>query len=344
MVTLANHLVKRGCSVSIALIFPVHTLLKELNPEVQVVDLHASRVLVGGMRFAQYLRRRKPDAVLSTVTRINGWAVMAHRLARSRARLVLREATTPTVVLKQLATRKERLDYEIIRYLYPLADAIVVPSRGVRHDVLQIAPHLHSQVKVIYNPVIDTQLPLKSLEPVDHPWFAGARLPIVLAVGRLIKDKGFDVLIRAFARVREATEAYLVILGEGEERPILEHLIDQLGLREWVWMPGFEPNPFKYMRRASVFVLSSRREGLPNALIEAMACGCPVVSTNCPSGPEEILDGGKYGELVPVDDVDALAQAILRVLRDGGKKASDEWLQQFTVDCAGDQYAKLLLG
>lgn len=342
MVTLANYFARKGHTVSMVLIFPVHTLVAELLPDVKVIDLHASRVSAGGLRFARYLRQANPDAILSTITRINGWAVLAHRLSRCHACLLLREATTPSIVLRQLSTRKERLDYEIIRYLYPLADAIVVPSRGVWHDVMQIAPHLRSLLSVIYNPVIDSRLYSLSLEPVEHPWFANPQTPIVLAVGRLVWDKGFDVLIRAFAVVRECMNARLVILGEGEERPALERLIHQLNLQEWVWMPGFEQNPFKYMRRASVFVLSSRREGLPNSLIEAMACGCPVVSTSCPSGPDEILEGGKYGELVPVEDADALAQAILKVLRAGSKSIPDEWLQQFHVDYVGDQYMKLL--
>ncbi len=344
MVTLANSFAQKGHAVSMVLVFPHHTYADELHPSVEQIDLHASRLMVGGLRFARYLRHAKPNAILSTVTRINGWAAIARSLARSHARLVVREATTPTVVLKQLRTHKQRLDFQVIRYLYPKADVIVAPSRGVQEDILQIIPHAEPKVKVIYNPVIDETLYQKSLERVTHPWFTQPRIPVVLSVGRLIWDKGFDTLIRAFARIRAGHDARLVILGEGGERASLEKLVDSLNLGEWVWMPGFEKNPFKYMRRASVFVLSSRREGLPNALIQAMACGCPVVSTNCPSGPEEILDGGRYGHLVPVDDVDALAQAIEQTLRGDRKEVPSGWLDQFATDHISKRYLQVLLG
>jgi glycosyltransferase involved in cell wall biosynthesis len=344
MVTLANSFAQRGYAVSVVLIFPYHTYADELYPTVERVDLHAPRLLVGGLRFARYLRDVKPDAILTTLTRVNGWAIVARLLARSKARLVVREASTPTVAFKRLRTRKERLDHQVVRYLYPKADVIVAPSHGVRKDILQIIPQAEPKIQVIYNPVVDEGLRQKSLEPVTHPWFTDLRVPVVLSVGRLIWDKGFDILLRAFAQVRTTKDARLVILGEGEERASLEKLVDTLHLREWVWMPGFEKNPFKYMRRASVFVLPSRREGLPNALIQAMACGCPIVSTNCPSGPEEILDGGRYGHLVPVDDVDALAQAIVQTLQGDRKEVPPHWLDQFATDHISERYLQVLLG
>ncbi|MER3402920.1 MAG: glycosyl transferase [Armatimonadota bacterium] len=344
MVTLANAFAKHGHEVSVVLIRPIHDIAHKLDPPIEVVDLNARRMAIGGVRFAQYLRRHRPDALLSTITRVNGWAVMAHRLSRSSARLILREASTPSRVAKHLHTPKQRLEQLFFCHLYPLADAVVAPSRGVYHDIVTLAPTLSQSVRVIYNPVIDERLYAQSWESIEHSWFAPKPCPIILAVGRLIPDKGFDILIRAFARVCQSWEARLVILGEGEERPALESLSAELSLREFVSMPGFERNPFKYMRRADVFVLSSRREGLPNALIQAMACGCPVVSTNCPSGPEEILDGGKYGTLVPVDSIEALADAIGRVLNGERKIAPPEWLAQFEVKRISEQYLNLLLG
>lgn len=343
MVTLANAFVRRGHEVSVVLIFPRHTYKNELDPNVELVDLNAPRLAVGGVRFARFLRARRPDAVLSTLTRINGWAVIAHRLARSRARLGVREATTPTLDIARARTRKERLNQQVIAFLYPKADVVVAPSRGVAQDILRFAPRASGRVHVVYNPIVDESLYRRSEEPVAHTWFTSKTVPVVLAVGRLIWDKGFDMLMQAFAKVRAVMEAHLVILGEGEERTHLEGLVNQLRLTDSVWMPGFEINPFRYMRRADVFVLSSRREGLPNALIQAMACGCPVVSTNCPSGPEEILDGGRYGELVPVDDVEALADAIVRVLQGNRKHVPEEWLAQFEVEHIADQYLNLLL-
>ena len=167
---------------------------------------------------------------------------------------------------------------------------------------------------------------------------------MVLAAGRLVALKGFDTLLRAFARVRQQMPARLVILGEGSERSNLERLAAELGVAADVDMPGFDPNPFRYMKRAGVFVLSSRYEGLPNVLIQAMACGCPVVSTDCPNGPAEILDGGRYGPLVPVDDVEALAYAMAQALAGKVAPAPTEWLEQFRVEVVAEQYLRVMLG
>lgn len=155
--------------------------------------------------------------------------------------------------------------------------------------------------------------------------------------------KSYDTLIRAFARLRKTLQARLIIAGEGPERATLEELAKSLGVVDDVDMPGFVQNPFAYMSRASVFVLSSTYEGLPNALIEAMACGCPVVSTNCPSGPEEILRGGKYGHLVPVHDIEAMARAIELVLKGDRRLPPVNWLEQYRIDRVADHYRKALM-
>lgn len=245
MVTLANAFTKHGHEVSVVLIRSIHDIAHALNPSVEVVNLNARRMAIGGVRFAQYLRRYRPDALLSTITRVNGWAVMAHRLSHSSARLILREASTPSRVAKHLHTPKQRLEQLFFSHLYPLADAVVAPSRGVYHDIVTLAPTLSQRVRVIYNPVIDERLYAQSWETIEHRWFAPKQSSIILAVGRLIPDKGFDILIRAFARVRQSWEARLVILGEGEERLALESIIAELSLQEFVSMPGFGRNPYK---------------------------------------------------------------------------------------------------
>ncbi|MGE0681501.1 MAG: glycosyltransferase [Candidatus Binatia bacterium] len=181
--------------------------------------------------------------------------------------------------------------------------------------------------------------------PFVHPWFTPSSPPVILSVGRLAKQKDFPTLLRAFARVRATRRARLMILGEGRKRKHLECLIKTLGIADDVALPGFVLNPFPYMARAAVFVLSSAWEGLPGALVEAMACGCPVVSTNCPSGPAEILDEGTYGPLVPVGDETALARAILTVL---GSSITTEKLRarafQFSIDRVADRYLEILFG
>jgi len=183
-------------------------------------------------------------------------------------------------------------------------------------------------------------------EPVEHPWFNNKEIPIIIAVGRLTKAKDYPTFLRAFSLICKKRKAHLVILGEGEERKNLENLIHKLNLPENVAFLGFQKNPYKYMQKASVFVLSSKREGFPNVIVEAMTCGVPVISTNCQSGPNEIIKNGENGILVPVGDEKALAEAILKVLNNhslrqkfseqGRKKAQD-----FTAEKSIKEYEKL---
>lgn len=167
------------------------------------------------------------------------------------------------------------------------------------------------KVRVIYNPVVDDRLFAMAAEPPSHAWAGANDKPLILGVGRLSAEKDFATLLRAFRLVRNARPARLAILGEGKERHALEQMVDELGLQAHVSLPGFVANPFSVMSRASVFVLSSRFEGLPNALIQALALGVPLVSTDCPSGPREVLEDGRYGTLVPVGDAERMAEGIL---------------------------------
>lgn len=201
------------------------------------------------------------------------------------------------------------------RHLYARAVGIVAPSRGVAEAVSEIAGVDHAKVALIPNPVIDDSIFEKAKEPVEDSEFFSQSDYLVMGAGRLTAQKDFSTLIRAFARVRESMDASLLILGEGEERQALESLVCELGLDAHVYMPGYVANPFKYMAKASVFALSSRWEGPGHVVIEALALGVPVVSTDCPSGPREILMDGKAGLLVPMGDSEALSDAILDALR-----------------------------
>jgi glycosyltransferase involved in cell wall biosynthesis len=202
----------------------------------------------------------------------------------------------------------------LMKWLYPFADQVVAISRGVQDDLHKWIGLPPGKVRTIYNPVVTTGLSGLASAPIPHPWLAQGEPPVVLGVGRLTEQKDFASLIRAFATVRKTRRCRLVILGEGELRAELEALVNELRLDDDVLMPGFQNNPFAWMGRAAVFVFSSVFEGLGGALIQAMACGTPVVSTDCPSGPAEILEDGKWGSLVPVGDVQALARAITDTL------------------------------
>ena len=189
-------------------------------------------------------------------------------------------------------------------------------SEGVASDLRIQVPRAASKVTTIYNPIVSPELTEQAAAPVEHPWFSDGGDPVILAAGRLVNEKDFPTLLRAFAEVARSRAARLVILGQGVERESLLALADRLGVSDRFDLPGFDVNPFRYMSRASVFVLSSRYEGFPNVLAQAMACGAPVVSTDCRSGPSEMLEGGRWGRLVPVGDWRAMARAIEETLDD----------------------------
>ena len=199
------------------------------------------------------------------------------------------------------------------------------------------------KVRVVYNPVVDRELIAKAKSSLDNPWFEPGNPPVFLAVGRLTEQKDFLTLIKAFAMLRKQRLARLIILGEGECRSELEAMIKTLEISEDVCLPGFVQNPYAYMSHASAFVLSSRHEGLPTVLIEAMACGCPVVSTDCPSGPKEILESGKYGSLVAIGNSVALADAMIQTLEvPVSRDVLVERGMYFSNERAVSEYLKLL--
>lgn len=198
------------------------------------------------------------------------------------------------------------------RLLWRRGDALTCVSKDMVTQYRAIfGPTRHIAV---YNVIVDSDLHRKKRDPVDHPWFADTDVPVIISAGRLAPEKRFADLINAIKTMNESRYVRLILLGDGPLRQELQTLIDELKLADRVQLLGFQDNPMKFFKRSRLFVLSSRVEGLPNVLVEAMACGCPVVSTNCPTGPREVLRDGEYGELVPVGSPPALAGAILRAL------------------------------
>ena len=200
-----------------------------------------------------------------------------------------------------------------VRYLFSDATHFVGVSQGVSRGLAEVLDVPDEKIATIYNPVVTPDLHAKAAEQPDHPWFRDDGARVLLAVGRLEKQKDYPTLIRAFARLAARRPCRLVIIGEGSQRTEVEGLVKKLDLTNQVSLPGWVENPFAFMSRASLFVLSSIYEGLPTVLVEALACGCPCVSTDCPSGPAEILLNGEIGPLVPVGDSAALAEAMERV-------------------------------
>jgi glycosyltransferase involved in cell wall biosynthesis len=198
------------------------------------------------------------------------------------------------------------------------------------------------RIHVLPNPVVNPDLFRLAREIPHLPSLLNAREPLILGVGRLVRQKDFPTLLRAFTIVRQQRPVRLIILGEGPERPILESLIKDLGVQHCVSLPGFVENPYAYMSRATVFVLSSRWEGLPSVLIQALACGTTVIATDCESGPREILGDGRYGALVPIADVSAMATAIVQVLDTPRSPPPSEAWERFTEDASVAAYLRLL--
>ena len=263
---------------------------------------------------SEYLNREQPNALLSAKTPANLVAIWAKQLAKVQTRIIVSERTHLSMSNQQSPKWRWRYVAPLIGKIYPQAERIITVSHGVADDLAACTGLPRDTIGTIYNPTLITEIAEKTQTPCSHSWLPPTTLPVILGIGRLVPQKDFPTLLKAFAQVNRTHPARLLILGEGRERATLETLASELRIAKNVSFPGFEPNPYAFLARASIFVLSSAWEGLPNALIEALACGCPVVSTNCPSGPQEILANGKFGPLVPVGDHLALAQAILQTL------------------------------
>lgn len=287
----------------------------ERPPGVRLTCLGSARVLTSVPRLARHLRRRRPDAVLSGLNHANIVAVAARAMAGVETRLVVVEHNTLSAATQHATSRRDRLMPKLIGWAYPRADAVVAVSAGVADDLAASAGLERSSIEVIPNPVDLADLRRRAARPAGHPWFHDGLGPVALAAGRLVPAKGFDVLLEAVHRARSELPLRLVVLGEGDERAKLENLIARLGLEGAVDLAGFVSDPYPYFAATDLFVLSSRFEGLPTVLLEALALAGRVVATDCPSGPREILDEvGQLDRLVPVDDPAALAEAMVAAL------------------------------
>jgi glycosyltransferase involved in cell wall biosynthesis len=287
---------------------------RDLPGNVRCVDLGTAHVNSSFGALRRYLKSERPEAILSDKDRLNRLLLFARRLAGVDTRVAVRLGTTVSENLARRSWFDRNLQYFSFRKLYPWADAILVPSQGAAQDFSNVSGMDIRRISVVPSPVVNTRLLELAAEPLQHDWYIDKQVPVVLGVGELCARKDFETLIRAFALLRGRLEARLLILGEGRQRQQLSELVVALGLAECVEMPGFVDNPYPFMAGSNVFALCSRCEGAPVVLMEALASGCPVVSTDCPSGPREILQGGKVGPLVPIGDVAGLAEAMEKLI------------------------------
>ena len=343
IVKLADGIADRGYPVDLVLARAEGPHMSEIPDTVRVVDLNAPRVLRSLPGLIRYLRRERPEVLLSVMDYANVVALWARQIAGAPHRLVVNEQNTISHSCGNAYSWRSRVLPYFMRRFYPWANHIIGNSQGVADDLSQVLRLPRDRIEVIYNPVGTAELHDLAKAPIRHKWFEPGQPPVVLAVGRLTRQKDFPTLIRAFAKTRQACPSRLLILGDGRERETLEKLIQQLGLEDDVSLPGFVANPYAYMSRAALFVLSSRYEGLPTVLIEALYCGARIVSTDCPSGPREILNQGRYGQLVPVQDVGGLARAMEAALVENLPCPTAESRRPFDLDSVVDQYIRLLV-
>jgi glycosyltransferase involved in cell wall biosynthesis len=347
MVNLAREYRERGVRVDFFVTRSRNAVYTDQLPAGVRVFTGRSSVSGSLLALTKYLAKERPQAIIGARERINAACIVAAGVARSGTRVIVSSHTNRTaeVAAKGGPGALTRVLDATARALYPRAHAHVAVSEGVARDVESRTGFLREYTKVVYNPIVDATMFAAAGVPSPHPWLAVGGPPVVLGIGRLTAQKNFALLIDAFALLRAHADVRLLILGDGEEREALASRVASLGLQDVVECVGYVDNPFAYLARARMFVLSSSWEGFGNVLVEAMAFGVPVVSTNCPSGPAEILADGKYGPLVPCGDAPALASAMREVL---AAPVSADLLraraQQFTVSRAADGYLRAIVG
>jgi glycosyltransferase involved in cell wall biosynthesis len=340
---MAPGFIQAGYDVTLLLHTADGALIGSVPPGVKIVVLNVRRTILALVPLARFLRGQRPDILFSSFGHNNIVALWAALVSRTRIPVIISQhnaLSAETVEGKGLefSTLLPRLYHYFLRY----AGGIVAVSRGVADDVARVARVPREWVSVINNPVVSQTFERDQNAACGHPWFAEGSPPVVIGVGRFVELKDFPTLIAAFAKVVKKKTARLVLLGDGVLRDSLKASAEELGLKDCVDFPGFQANPLPFMRRAALLAMTSSHEGFGNVLVEALACGTPVVSTNCDYGPSEILDNGKYGKLVPVGDSDALAEAMLSTLDnppDAGTLRARGY--EFTVEKAVSQYLAL---
>jgi glycosyltransferase involved in cell wall biosynthesis len=314
--SLAQALGRRGVRVHLVVLQSEGAWRSRLSETTALVDLRAPRALAALLPLVRYLRRSRPSVLVSGPSHLSVLSILAIRLAAAGTRMIALEHNDLSGRKAMGLRASERILVWAMRLTYRGADRVLAVSQGAAESlVLELGLPRH-RVGVLYDGIDVKQVSALAEHPVDHPWLQGGDVPVVLSVGRLVPQKGSMDLIEAFALLVKETDARLIIMGEGPLGPDIRALVHSRQLDDRVHLVGFQPNPYAYMARASAFILASRFEGFGIVLAEALACGAPIVSTDCRSGPAEILENGRCGLLVPVGDPQGMAHAALRVLRD----------------------------
>ena len=353
VVNLLKGLSRRDFSITLLLYEGIFDYLLPENVEVITLGIRSSRNILKTTRgfilkiisIARLIKKNKPDIVFSLLSDTNVITILARSLSGVHTKVIVSERNHPSLSLKNALYGG--ITKFLMRYCYPKAERIIAISQGIKKDLVENFNLPGEKIEVIYNPVDIAEIETLSADEISHPWF-NDELPIIISIGRLTKQKGHSWLIKVFSIVRQSLPCRLVIIGTGEEEENLVNMVNALGLKNDVEFLGFQRNPFKYMARSSLFISASRYEGFGNVLVEAMALGLPVISTDCPSGPAEIIEHGKNGILVPTEDEGRLERTILNLLTNDElrRKLSGEAkirAQYFALDKRVEQYSDVFL-
>lgn len=356
MFNLAVELARRGVRVDIVTTIAEQALPSDAPETLQLITLKCwqlgrwsidwsqpvLRTFVRWGALVDYLRRVEPPVLLSAMHYLNEVAILATKLAKVKTRCIVSEHTNLSLESRYVEQWQGRFSPVSVRCLYPFADQVVAVSRGVAADLASFARLAPQDIPVLYNPVLSEKLYRQSEETVEHPWLQPNAAPVVMGMGRFVRQKNFGLLLQAFALLLlDRPDVRLMLVGGGRDRVALEEMAEELGIRDRVAFLDFVDNPAAYLKRAQVLALSSSWEGLPTVIIEALALGCPVVATDCPSGPAELL-AERRGHLVPPGNPQAMAKVLAVALDQPAKAVDPDWLQQFEVEQAVERYAHVL--
>ncbi len=345
MLTIAENISKKGFRVEILVLENRGALKNKVPKNIEIISLNSSRALFSLFGILKYLRKRKPDVMLSALGHINILAILAKILTRFKFRLVISEHAVQSILAKKSKKVKENLIPLLIKFFYRFADHVIAVSQGVEKNLIDSNSISSDSITTIYNPIIGNlqeKSTAKSLIVVNEN-FKNATYKIV-CVGRLAPEKDYITMLKAFDIVKNSFNAHLLILGEGDERPIIETFIRDSGLSNFVTLIGFVEEPSSYISACDLLCLSSISEGFGNVLIEALSVGTPVISTDCPTGPREILKNGLWGDLINVGDYIEMSEAIKRILVSGGTVPSiSELIELYGEENNTNHYLRTLI-
>ncbi len=350
IIDIANSLSKRGYLIDIVLAKGGNTYIDEISPSINIINLNCKSTILSFLPLSRYIKKSSPDGIISALSHANCVVLLARKISNNNTKIVVSERnisyrnTTNKIGFKRII-----LDW-LIKYLYPEAKCIITVSEGVRKSIISTYKFKADQVKCIFNPIDFKKInKLKSEKIVNSEIInklKSENKKIILSVGSLTAQKNYSLLIKSFKIVSEKINCKLIILGEGPERAKLYELCRNLEIdRKSIYLPGFIANPFPFMKVSDLYVLSSLWEGLPNVLIQALACNCKIISTDCDAGPREILENGKWGRLTKVNDINELAHAMIEELSEKTHKYSNSRigrLERFNIDKVTNQYLEAL--